>query len=294
MRKIVLSFLLSIALLPSCSHDNASAEREALLEAERDSLRVLATANQQQLDRMTSFFDDVAACIDSITEQETILASQVDIETNRRYSSHELALRLNQLSDIITDQRNKIAMLVDSLNNRVDTVRTEGLRSTIAYLTNQLAQKEEQINRLKSEISGHKRNIRNLTDKVENLTAAVDELSTQNTALTEAVQVQTEIINEAYVLVATKQELKDMGVIQGGGFLRSAKTDLSSVDKSKCSKVDIATFTRLPVNSGKVKLLSPAPRSSYSLTKNGGVTILSISDANSFWSLSNILVIQIQ
>ena len=294
MRKIVLSFLLSIALLPSCSHDNASAEREALLEAERDSLRVLATANQQQLDRMTSFFDEVAACIDSITEQETILASQVDIETNRRYSSHELALRLNQLSDIITDQRNKIAMRVDSLNNRVDTVRTEGLRSTIAYLTNQLAQKEEQINRLQSEISGHKRNIRNLTDKVENLTAAVDELSTQNTALTEAVQVQTEIINEAYVLVATKQELKDMGVIQGGGFLRSAKTDLSSVDKSKCSKVDIATFTRLPANSGKVKLLSPAPRSSYSLTKNGGVTILSISDANSFWSLSNILVIQIQ
>lgn len=288
-----LLLLLILGSIVSCGNKESTAEAEALRN-ERDSLYALANSNQHDLELMTSFFDEVSACIDSITEQENLLTIQVNTESNSRYSHQEIGRRLNQLSQIISGQRARIASLVDSLNNRVDTVRTSGLRNTITYLTNQLTAKEAEINRLKAELSGQQHSIINLKARVNTLTNDVNDLTTRNTALSEAVQVQTEIINEGYVLVGDKQQLKDLGIIEGGGFLRKSKTNLSKISTSLCNKVNIAMFKELPIHSRKVKILSPAPASSYTLRHNGDMTTLVITDANAFWSLSNILVVQIQ
>jgi len=290
----ILIFLHIFILLGSSCGSNKSDDTLAQrLQNERDSLYVLSTYNQRELDRMTSFFDEIAACIDSINEQERVLLNQVDIETNRRYSPKELARRLDQLSGIIGGYRNRIASLVDSLNNRVDTARLAGLRSTISFLTKQLDSKEAQIKRLQNEISGQRRNIKQLSEKIENLSSSVEELSSQNSALTEAVHVQTEIINEGFVLVATKDQLKEMGVIECGGFLRRSKTNLANVSTASCNKVDIAKFKKLPIESSKIKLLSPAPSGSYRIIKNGSSSTLEILNTGAFWSLSNVMVIQI-
>lgn len=288
-----LLMLLALCGVVSCGNKENAADAD-VLRSERDSLYAVANANQRYLELMTTFFDEVSACIDSVSEQERLLTIQMGAESGKRYSQSEVAMRLNQLSQIILGQRERIASLVDSLNNRVDTVRTSGLRNTITYLTNQLSAKEAQINRLKAELSGQQRNITNLKERVNKLTTDVSELTSQNTALSEAVQTQTEIINEGYVLVADKQMLKDMGIMEGGGFLRKSKTNLSKIKPSKCNKVNIAKFKELPINSRKVKILSPAPASSYTLRQNGDMTTLVITDANAFWSLSNILVVQIQ
>lgn len=288
-----LPLLLIILFAVSCNTPTDSS-RIIELQKERDSLFVLASTNQRDLDRMTSFFDEVAACIDSISEQERLLASQVDIETHRRYTSNEMTRRLNQLTEIINGQRERIASLIDSLNNRMDTTRTGGLRSTIAYLTAQLSQKESQINKLKAEISGQRRNIKTLNETIEDLTTAVGDLTAQNTALTEAVQVQTEIINKGYILVASKKQLKEMGIIEGGGFLKKEKINLGNVSTSRCNKVNIAHFSSMPIPGKKVKLISPAPSGSYILSQQGDRAVITITDANAFWSLSNIMVIQTQ
>ncbi|MDE7437990.1 MAG: hypothetical protein K2M93_05840 [Muribaculaceae bacterium] len=287
-----LLILLALCSMTSCGKKDNAEDVDAL-RIERDSLYAAANANQRDLELMTSFFDEVSACIDSVSEQERLLTIQMGAESNRRYSQSDVAMRLNQLSQIILGQRERIASLVDSLNNRVDTVRTSGLRNTIAYLTNQLSTKEAQINRLKAELSGQKRNISSLKERVNKLTSDVGDLTAQNTALSEAVQTQTEIINEGYVLVADKQQLKELGVIEGGGFLRKSKTNLSKISTSHCNKVNIAMFKELPIHAKKVKLLTPAPASSYILRQSGDMTTLVVKDATSFWSLSNILIIQI-
>lgn len=241
---------------------------------------------------MTVFFDGVAACIDSIAVQENLLAVSVDPETKRRYSSREMNTRLNQLSEIINGQRQRIVELMDELNNSVDTARINGLSNTIAFLTAQLDKKEAQIEQLRAELTGERRTVRRLTSQVEDLTETVGVLSEQNTVLTEAVQVQTDIINEGYVLVADKSVLQQMGVIEGGGFLRKSKVNLGNVSTSQCNKVDVAQFTELPIPCKKVKLLSPAPEGSYTLKSNGNTSTLTILDPAKFWSLSNVLVIQ--
>ncbi|MDE7450304.1 MAG: hypothetical protein K2M72_08855 [Paramuribaculum sp.] len=292
--KIAISSLFFVlCLITSCSKSNNTAQEEAL-RTERDSLQTLANTNRLELERMTEFFNEVAACIDSINEQEVLLTSPYDIETNRRYSQQEIAMRLNQLSDIIIGQRERISALMDSLNKRTDTLRISGLRNTISYLTNQLAVKETQIKRLQAEIGEHKKNIRLYKDQVEHLNTEVGNLTSQNNALVEAVQAQTEIINEGYILVGTKDDLKAMGIIEGGGLFKKSKTNLGNIRTSQCNKVNISTFRELPLHSKKITLLSPAPASSYTIRKNGDMTTLVINDATAFWSLSNILVIQIQ
>lgn len=292
-RSTIILLLSILCLEVSCGKQD-NAEQDKSLRNERDSLLALVNTNQHDLELMTSFFDEVAACIDSITEQEALLNIQINAETNRRYRPHEIVRRLNQLSEIILGQRQRIASLVDSLNNRVDTLRTSGLRNTIAFLTKQLASKEEQIRSLRIEINGKQRNINTLEERVNKLTADVGNLTTRNTALTESVKSQSKIINEGYILVGDKQMLKEMGVIEGGGLLRKSKVNLSKISISQCNKVDITSFMELPIHARKIKLLSPAPTSSFSILHNGDMTTLHITDANSFWSLSNILVVQIQ
>ncbi len=277
--------------LASCGGDDTGAQEEAL-RAERDSLQALATTNQKELERMTSFFNEVAACIDSINEQESILVAEVDIETNRRYSQREIARRLSQLEEIITGQRERIASLVDSLNNRTDTTRTRGLRSTISFLTRQLEQKEAQINRLRAQLHGHQRDIRNLREQVQGLAADVQELTDRNDDLQATLVVQTEVMNEGLLLVEDKDRLKELGIIEGGGFLRRSTVNLGRVTPDMCQRVDIAALSSLPIPGRKVKILSPVPEGSYSLTRDGDRTILNITDSGVFWSLSRTLVIQ--
>lgn len=288
---IALTTLMIVCMI-SCKSNSGQPDTAILLQ-QRDSLFKVANENQQEVMRMTTFFNEVAACLDSISEQEKLITSLTDSETRRRYSRKEITQRLNQLSEIIVGQRKLISSLLDSLNNKIDTAQISGLRSTITFLTVQLEQKEKQIQRLKIEISGHQRNIRDLTAKVEGLNNDVNSLTEQNNALTEAVELQTQIINEGYVLIASKQQLKQMGVIEGG-FLKKTKVHIGKIDKQSCNKVDISSLREIPINSRKIKLLSPAPQSSYTIRTDGSSTIFTITDATAFWSISNVLVIQIQ
>lgn len=278
-------------IVGSCRQNNNS-EREELLQAERDSLLQVANANQEELEKMTSFFDDVSACIDSIAIQEALLIPEVYKETNnKKVNSKDLTDKLNLLAEVIIGQKERIAHLVDSLNNRVDTTRIAGLRKTIEFLTNQLTQKENQISMLKAELSSEQKNVRNLTSRVNQLTSTVGKLEEQNSNLTDAVKYQSEVINEGYVLVADKNQLKDMGIVEGG-FLKKSKTNLGNINLSKCSKVNISIFTELPIKAKSVKILSPVPAGSYSIKSSGDSQVIKVTDPNAFWSLSNILVIQ--
>lgn len=275
----------------SCGGNTGSNDSIA---AERDSLKILADENQRELERMTNFFNDVAACIDSISEQENLLTLTIDPETNRRYSSREMTARLNQLSEIINSQRARIVSLVDSLTDSMDTTRINGLTNTIAFLNKQLNQKEAQIAQIRAELNGERRNVKRLTSQVAELSNAVDDLSSRNEKLTEAVQVQTEIINEGYILVGDTDRLRSLGIIEGGGFLKKSKVNLANVNYGNCIKVDISQFRDLPINSNKFKILTPVPEGSYSLIRTNTGYNLNIIDPTAFWSLSSVLVIQIK
>ncbi len=79
-----------------------------------------------------------------------------------------------------------------------------------------------------------------------------------------------------------------------GNLLKKAKFNADNVNLGNCETVDISKVRNIPLNSKKPKILSPVPSGSYKIVENqDGGKILVINDPTSFWSLSNILVIQL-
>lgn len=284
---------LSVFFLWGCGHKENVAEISGLL-SERDSLQQVSKLQKQQLEDINSYFSEISECLDSITEQEKILLVSVDPETNHRYSRTEMRHRLNLLSDIISRQRERIQELTDSLYHNKDNKHYNNLSKMVDYLSQQIDVKEARINSLLAEVNNKNKDIARLTASVNDLQTQVIEAKEKNEMLATAVVQQTKMLNETYVLIGDKKKLQEAGVLTKGNLLKKSKFNPDNINLSNCQAVDISMVREIPLNSKKPKILSAVPSSSYSIVDNGnGGKTLIIKDATSFWSLSNILVIQL-
>ena len=117
------------------------------------------------------------------------------------------------------------------------------------------------------------------------LTAESDYLKDQNYE-------QDKLLNQAFYIVADKKELKDLGLLEGGG-LSKKRANYANIDQSMFRKVDVRGFEKLVIDSKKPKLITEKPDNSYELVDNGdGTTTLKITNAETFWSASPYLIIQ--
>lgn len=290
--KYFIIILVSILGLYSCNTNDKNVILERL-QAENDSLKIDAEKSRIYIDDMNSYFSSISECLDSISEQESLLLLSVNPETNERYSKAEINQRLNLLSDILIRQREKIKCLSDSLSSNGDTVATEGLTKMVRFLTAQLENRENQIKTLKKEINENKKSINILKSNIEDLSSELSLVSEQNKSLEKAVIEQTQIINEGYILIGDKKSLQQMGVMTKGSVFEKSKLDANNVNLSQCQAVDISKATQIPLNSKKPKILTANPSDSYKIEDSGDVKILIITNPNKFWSLSNLLVIQL-
>lgn len=289
-------YALAIALavvVTSCGVDRAEYDR---LAAERDSIAGVAANTNAELAELNGYLGDVASCVDSISTQEKMLLVNVDPETGRTLNRHEIRDRILQFAQIISRQRSRIAELTDSLNSKKangSAEQVKRLTEMITYLNAQLEAKEAQMNTLRNELANSKRSISELTQNVASLNESNAMLTSENETLDRTVAEQTERLNEGYFMAKPKKELEQMGILKDG-FLKKGKFDAGNVRISDCQKVDIRHFNEVNLNSKKPKLLSQAPAGSYTFEKVGDNKYrLVILDTAAFWSLSNIVIIQL-
>lgn len=284
---------LSCGIIPGCGkkEDTAAIEK---LQSERDSLLQVSNLQNQKIENMNTYFTEISDCIDSISEQEQILLVSVNPETNRKYSSAEMRQRLKLLSEILTRQRERIKSLTDSLYHTNDSSGYKRISKMVDYLSQQLDIKEHRINSLLAEINTKNKDIAQLTSNINALKSEVSEVNKKNEILSTAVVSQTKMLNEAYVLIGDKKKLQEIGILTKGNLLKKSKFNPDNVNLGYCETVDISKERNIHLNSKKPKILSPVPSGSYKIVENqdGGKT-LEINDPKTFWSLSNILVIQL-
>ncbi len=288
--------ILCLMLLSSCTGGVDKSEYDRIV-AERDSIANVATTDRAELEGLNSYIDDIAGCIDSISSHEQSLFVKVDPETGRSLTRNEIRERVRQFGEIIARQRQRLAMMEDSLSNtphkNINNKEIEKLSSMIAFLNAQLAAKETEMNKLRAELASSKRSVEELTENVTSLKATTETLTRENEDLDRTVAAQTEKINEGYLLIRTKKELEEMGVLKGG-FLKKTKFDVGNVDIALAQKVDKRHFNEVNLPSGKPKLLSQAPADSYTFEKIDKKTSkFIILDTAAFWSLSMIAIIQL-
>lgn len=270
-----------------CSENNQ--QNIEKLNKQIDSLKMENARKDGDIEDMMSFVGVLADGLDSIAKQEEILFYTNKGKEGTVVDRQQLKKNLEMFENTLANQKKKIAQLVDSLKARGESLSK--LTSLVNYLNQQLEGKDLLIKSLRSDLDNKNVNIAQLQKRVSSLSEDNSRLSEKVEKQVNALTAQAEMINECYVKIGTKKQLTDLGLISGG-FLKKTKVNHDLLQKDKFTRVDIRTFTEIPIPSGDPKILTQMPASSYRIEKSGKTSTIFITDPTAFWSVSNFLIIQ--
>lgn len=284
--------LLTPCLLTSCGGNDNSNEVSSL-RAELDSVKNKAAKDKAEYEDLQLFVNTISTSLDSIAFEEDMLFGVVDPE-KKPTTREQIRQRIEDFGSLIERQQNIINRMADSLRTKGSNApQLEKLNNIVAYLNKQLQSKDLEIRNIKAQLNNKNRSITQLQKSIKNLEENVTTLEHKNAVLDQVATTQDEVINECYIKIGNGKELEKAGILKGGGFLRKKKLDYSSFQNAGFQKVDIRHCREINIPAKKFDILTGVPSGSYEVIKNAnGTSTLRILDANSFWSVSNYLVIK--
>jgi DNA repair exonuclease SbcCD ATPase subunit len=284
MKKLVFLSVIAVVAMVMASCGNKAEE----LQKQVDSLQTALTERTGDYDRLNEFLAVVNEGLDSISVQENGLL--VRNPESPLPSRAEMKKGLSELKNTLQTQRERIAKLEKDLAaGRGDISK---LRGIINVLKEQIEAKDAQISDLLAQLEQSNISIEQLTTRVGNLTQQNVQQEVKIAEQEEVMAVQDQMLNEGFIKIASKKELKDAGLLSGGGLFSKKKVDMSKVDQKLFQKVDIRNVKEIPIPSKKPVILSPNPAGSYRLEQGDNSSTLIITDPGKFWSVSNFLIIQ--
>ena len=292
-KRIVTILMMGVCLLASVSCNDKSQNDAQIVELtrERDSIATLADNLNQEHQELIGYIQEIEKAIDSVAYEEKILIIGKD-EDNRPLSPKQMRERVKAFGKLIQRQRQYIKNLEDSLANKSGS--PAHLLSIITSLRTQLEAKNSELDKLRVALKNEKATTAQMQQIIGSMDQTNKLMASENAQLTSALVAQNEAANIGYKLIATKSELEKLGILSGGGFLKKKKLDYSAFNQDNFESVDIRYYDSHVIKAKKVKMLTSAPKNSYTLTKISNdewqLKILSPAD---FWSISNFMIIQI-
>lgn len=278
--------LTTVSSLCSCGESKLEREQRVMI----DSLQNVNVQTRMDYDNLSEYLTTISVGLDSIYVEEQEIVLNIRGSENGRVNRQRMKQQLDHVRQTLGRHRDRIAELEQKLANSNGAEKK--LHTIIVALRQQIEQKDAELARLRTDLDNSRRNITELQTTVAQMHEVQE--SQQQTIVEQqsALEETQQKLSTAYVRIATKDELKSLGLLKGGGFLKKSKVDYSDFNPSLFDRVDINTATqfRLPK---KYKILTTVPESSYTVQKNGDENILTVTNKDQFWSVSNYLIIQI-
>ena len=303
-----LSSFIILAVVAACFFTSCD-KNAAALQDQVDSLTTILDMNENMLNSTNEFISIMNTSMDSViladgnfmvgaSKEEGVLGNRKKMEEN-----------LETYNKMLQNQRKRIEKLEDELQTIIDEsmkkdeqldqaskqniASAEKMSKMIASMKSQLDAKDAEIKRLQQEIANNQLDISRLKQRNESLTRDVN-------TLTEANQRQQTELNETkaqlstgYYIVASKKELKELNILDGGNLFKKSKLNMSNASLKNFKKINIYSTKSIRIPESSAKLRTQAPEGSYSFQKNSdGTCTLVISDPDKFWSLVDAHVIQ--
>ena len=283
----------AVALFSSCNVERS--EKYQTLLAERDSLYTEAVAAKGGFDQALNTINEIEDALESVRAAEGIIMVE-----NQEGNTNKAVSQINAIQQTLQENRNKINDLEKSLAEQGS--KSKALAQTVNRLKTQLEEKDSFITSLKQELQNKQDQIADLNNQVADLNDDIlalndnlENLNAQNVAQQATISSQDAALNTVWVCIATAQVLKDKGVITKGGLFQPSELSKQGLDKSQFMQADKRNLTTIPLNTKKSTLMSNHPEGSYELVVNeDGAQVLNILDKDSFWSISNYLVVSIK
>lgn len=288
MKKVFILLLASLFIL-SCTNTGKNVKETdeyKALQAQLDSLQTMLQTTDSETQEMMDVISEVEANFEKIREAEKYISTQ-SAQGGEMTKATKDRVRDNfqMIQDILRKNKTQLADLnakyagsnkqVASLQSTINRLNKEMEESStrLIYLQNELAKKDETIDKLSEDIG--------------ELAQHAEEQQTK-------IREQDKSLNTAYYVFGTSSELKDQKILSGG-FLKSTKVMSETFNKDYFLQIDIREVTQIPLYANKAKIWSNHPEGTYELQEagNGNLT-LQITDTQRFWSLTKYLIIEVK
>lgn len=276
-----------VCMLAFVNCDNTAKQQAAAAMSVSDSLKLVVFNQQNELAELVSVMNETSQMLDQINGQIAVPGSDDNLLSKR----DRLMNQLNAVQEKIAEKENMLSEIQKKYKS----------------VLGQNSELKKTITRMKDEIAGYQSRIEKYESVISKQTAAIDSLKydlvdtrenlSQAKAVSDAqaavIGNQDKMLNTGYYIVAEKSALKEMGLIEGGLFVKK-RLSTKGFDTSVFKEVDIRDVTEIPLGSKDAKILSSAPEGSYELVKGYDKKLtLRILDVEKFWSLSKYLVVMI-
>ena len=286
--KKLLVLTVCVAMLSSCGN----MKRNETLQAENDSLNMVLSERDAELESIMSAFNEVQEGFRLINEAE----NRVELGNGTVEGTSDVA-KIKEDIRFITEKLQSNRERIAELEKRLEGSKyaSTQLKKTIAGLKAELQAKTEQIETLQTELASKNIRIAELDDAVAGLTKNVADLTADNAAKAATMASQDKALNTAWFVFGTSSELKDQKIVTKKFLQKKKVLEDKDFNKDYFTKIDIRTDKEIKLYSKDAELLTSHPADSYELVKDAdGQLSLVILNPNKFWSVSRYLVIEVK
>ncbi|MCF0189697.1 MAG: hypothetical protein HUJ96_00400 [Marinilabiliaceae bacterium] len=283
MKKTILVVAVSALLLASCG----KSKREIELENKLDSIQSLVDVKDQTMGLLASTMAGIQENLSAIKEREKIVATAVN--SGEQTTKEQIENDIQAINDLLQQNKKKVEDLTAQL--RKATKKNSEFESIIKVLEEQIAQQNEEIQKLQAILTDKDVEIGFLNNAVIKLSTAVDSTKTVANQALENVAQLTDEKNTAYYVVGSRSELRSKGITESSGLF--SKKVSGDADEALFTKINLTEVTEIPTNCKRIKIITTHDENSYTEKKDAaGIITIVIKDKAKFWSKSKYLVIQ--
>ena len=282
MKKIIFMAAL-VSMLASCIDGfkgNSQGDRE------RDSLRNVIDQKDSELNDLMGTFNEIQQGFDLINEAEgRVNMMRMGAEHNN--SAENIRENMQFIQETLDENKRKIEELQSKLKS--SSINSAKLKDAINSLTQQLNEKNVEIEKLRAQLAEKDVKIEELSGTVSNLQTENAQVKQQRDETEQIARNQDAQLNTAWYVFGTSKELKKEGILSKGEVLQG------NYNKNYFTQIDIRKVNVIPLESKSATILTNHPAGSYTLLKDSkGQYTLRITDVAKFWSVSKYLVVKVK
>ncbi len=274
---------LCLMAVASCRQEAPKVDTEAVRQ--RDSLNQVITERDNEINDMLATFNEIEEGFREINEAQ----NRVSVAKQGEGATKKQLIRENVqfIQSTMRQNRELINKLQQQL--RESTFKGDQLKRTIENLTQQLVEKDAEIQKVGAELDAKDIHITELDEQIAGLNTNVTELKEESSQKTTTINAQDKQLNTAWFVFGTKDELKDQKILVDGKVLQS------NFNRDYFTKIDIRIDKEIKLYSRSAKMLTSHPAGSYTLERNSNKQyVLRITNPQLFWSTSKYLVVLVK
>ena len=282
MKKIIFMTAL-VSMIASCLDgfkSNNGGDRE------RDSLRNIIDQKDNELNDLMGTFNEIQQGFDLINEAEgRVNMMRMGAENNN--SAENIRENMQFIQETLDENKRKIEELQSKLKS--SSINSAKLKEAINSLTQQLTEKNAELEKLRAQLAEKDVKIEQLSGTVTNLQTENAQVKQQRDETAQIARNQDAQLNTAWYVFGTSKELKAEGILSKGEVLQG------NYNKNYFTQIDIRKVNVIPLESKSASILTNHPAGSYTLLKDSkGKYTLRITDVAQFWSVSKYLVVKVK